>query len=136
MARETRRELPRVRFTKAIFYSRYPNAEEYRCFFPFVNHVEECPRCIQGINGRQALCRIGFHLGKKVLVHIYEERGEIYSTYDRDVNNQIVRLELCNSIINVRRVAQILDVKFVYNVPHNPSRSRQDQSIERLPSLY
>jgi hypothetical protein len=135
MARQTRRPVTQVRFATSAFYSRCPNAEEYRCFFPFVDHVEECPTCIEGINQRQALCPMGFHLGKKVLVHVYEECGEIYSTYDRDVNNEIVRLELGDSITDVRRIAQILDVKVMYSIPPYPSISRHDQSGQKPPSL-
>ncbi len=134
MARKTRRPVSQVRFATTAFYSRCPNAEEYRCFFPFVNHVEECPTCIKGINERRAVCPTGFHLGKKVLVHVYEECGEIYSTYDRDVNNEIVRLELDDTITDVRRIAQMLDVKVIYNISHT-SIGRHDPFDQKPPSL-
>jgi hypothetical protein len=134
MARKTRRPVSQVRFATTPFYSRFPNAEEYRCFFPFVNHVEECPTCIKGINERRAVCPTGFHLGKKVLVHVYEECGEIYSTYDRDVNNEIVRLELDDTITDVRRIAQMLDVKVMYNIPYT-SIGRHDPPEQKPPSL-
>jgi DNA-directed RNA polymerase alpha subunit len=76
-----------------------------------VNHVEECTTCIEGIDTRRtAICPLGFHLGKKVLVHVYQERGELYSTFDRDVNNDIVRLELDDTISDVRRIAQLLEI--------------------------
>lgn len=135
MARKTRWLVSRVRFATAAFYSRCPNAEEYRCFFPFVNHVEECPTCIEGIDQRRAVCPMGFHLGKKVLVHVYEECGEIYSTYDWDVNNEIVRLELDDTITDVRRIAQMLDIKVMYSIPPYPSVSRHDQCGQTPPSL-
>lgn len=136
MARKTRRPVTQVRFATAPSYSRPPNAEEYRCFFPFVNHVEECPTCIEGIsNRRTAICSMGFHLGKKVLIHVYEECGEIYSTYDRDVNNEIVRLELDDTINDVRRIAQILDIKVRYSIPPYTSMGRHDTSEQKPPSL-
>lgn len=118
MARTTRRPATQVRFATAAIYSRPPNAEEYRCFFPFVNHVEDCPTCIKGISNQcTAICSLGFHLGKKVLIHVYEKCGQIYSTYDRDVNNEIVRLELDDTIKDVRRIAQILEMKIMYSIP-------------------
>jgi hypothetical protein len=77
---------------------------------------------------------MGFHLGKKVLVHVYEECGEIYSTYDRDVNNEIVRLELDDTITDVRRIAQILDVKVMYTIPPYTSIGRHDPFEQKPPS--
>lgn len=120
-----------MRFATTVFYSRCPNAEEYRCFFPFVNHVEECPTCIKGVNERRAVCPTGFHLGKKVLVHVYEECGEIYSTYNRDINNEIVRLELDDTITDVRRIAQMLDVKVMYNNSYMLSRFHRVENLSR-----
>jgi hypothetical protein len=135
MVRNTRRPVAQVRFATVAFYSRSPNAEEYRCFFPFVNHVEECPTCTEGVNQRKVVCPMGFHLGKKVLVHVYEECGEIYSTYDRDVNNEIVRLELDDTITDVRRIAQILDVKVMYTIPPYTSIGRHDPFEQKPPSV-
>jgi hypothetical protein len=108
---------PRVRFAKKPSYSRPPNAEEYRYFIPFVNHVEECPTCIEGIDTRRtSICPLGLHLGKKVLTLVYQDRGELYSTFDRDINNDLVRLELDDTISDVRRIAELLEIKVMYSV--------------------
>jgi hypothetical protein len=119
MARKTRKPLSQeVRFATKAFYSRPPNAEEYRCFIPFVDHVEACTTCIDGIRTQvNTICCTGFHLGKKILVHVYQEGGELYSSFDWDVNNETVRLELDNTISDVRRLAELPEIKVMYNIP-------------------
>jgi hypothetical protein len=130
IARKSRRPVSQVRFATTAFYLRCPNAEEYRYFFSFVHYIDEYPTCIKGINERRAICPTGFYIGKKVLVHIYEKYGEIYSTYDRDVKDKFVRLELDDTITDIRRIVQLLAVKVMYNMPytsisrHNPPEQK------------
>ena len=126
--------MSQVHFATTAFYLCCLNTEKYRYFFLFVNHIKECPTCIKGINEYRTVCPTGFHLGKKVLVYVYKEYGEIYSTYNRDVNNEIVWLELDNTITNIQRIVQMLEVKVMYNISYMYI-SRHDLPKQKPPSL-
>jgi hypothetical protein len=77
---------------------------------------------------------MGFHLGKKILVHVYHEGGELYSTFDRDVNDEIVRLELDNTTSDVRRLAELLEIKVMYNIPSYTFVGQHAMAGQDLPS--
>ena len=103
---------PRVRFRRRINYSRRPTAQELRSFRPFVDHVDKCQICIDGLEQRRTpICRIGHHLGKVILTQIYFDEGDIYSSFDWDINSESVRLELDHTLEDIRHLAEIYELR-------------------------
>ena len=105
----------RVRFAPMPTYSRPPNLEEYRCFIPFIDHVERCITCMNTLDTRyHRLCALGLHLSKKVLTLIYYSRGDLYSSGAWEVYGESVLLELDREMNDIRRLARLIEVRSIY----------------------
>lgn len=53
-------------------------------------------------------------MGKRVLALVHYDCGELYSIFDRDVNSEIVRLEVDKRMGDVRRISQLLELKVIH----------------------
>lgn len=103
---------PRVRFRRRVNYSRIPTVQELRSFGPFIDHVDTCQICIDGLEERRTpICRIGHYLGKAILTQIYYDEGDVYSSFDWDVNRESVRLELGPTLEDIRHLAEIYELR-------------------------
>lgn len=54
---------------------------------------------------------------------IHYNCGELYSTFDRDVNNKVVRLEVDKKMGDVRRISQLLELKVMHRSVNGENNS-------------